>query len=414
MKKEREILEKYLLNVCEKIALRSDCTNIIVDYLSIQYDIPTGISTDMIARGKLAEQTEYLLFCLADGIQKHTDEKDILEKFFTEVEIENFSKMKLPKNTIKFPIIIPCIQVADDQWIGAADTDFFMDLRKAQMINYNINAQRALRKVMTRNGEYYQIEQNEKTIAGIRKSLKKEEYIPTAITLNIPPYEFDYYYDNERRELVINSLKYFDISDGYHRYVSMCREKDSDPNVNYIWELRIVRFSEDKAKYFVYQESHKTEMTKIDAKAMYSYGLANRVAENLNKDTSFALFGEINNTGGLISRSEFIKVLDYFYCQDTKGKNENQLCFEIMQEIKNKFNVLVNTDISYGAKKYIYPEILIVLYVFSRVNEIDKLDKYIFNMISNIGRINKTRLQPGRKIGKLLIDDLDKLFEEVK
>ena len=413
MKKDREILEKYLLNICEKIALRPDY-RVIVDYMSLKYDIPTGTSTDMIARGKLAEQTEYLLFCLADGIQMHTNEKDILEKFFTEVEIENFSKMKLPKNTIKFPIVIPCIQVADDQWIGAADTDFFMDLRREQMINYNINAQRALRRVMTRNGEYYQIEQNEKTIAGIRKSLKKEEYIPTAITLNIPPHEFDYYYDNERRELVINSLQYFDISDGYHRYVSMCREKDSDPNVNYIWELRIVKFSEDKAKYFVYQESQKTEMTKIDAKSMYSYGLANRVAQDLNKDTSFALFGEINITGGLISRPEFIKVLDYFYCQDIKGKNENQLYFEIMQEIRNKFNALVNADMSYGTRKYSYAEILVVLYVFSRVNEVDKLNKYISNMIANIGGINKTKLQPGRSIGKVLIDDLDKLFEEVK
>ena len=155
-------------------------------------------------------------------------------------------------------------------------------------------------------------------------------------------------------------------------------------------------------------------MKKIDAKAMYSYGLANRVAQDLNKDTSFALFGEINITGGLISRPEFIKVLDYFYCQNIKGKNENQLYFEIRQEIKNKFNALINADISYGTKKYSYAEILVVLYVFSRMNEIEEIDKYISYMISKLEGINKTRLQPGRKIGKLLIDDLDKLFEEVK
>lgn len=414
MKREREELEKYLLQECEKIALNSEKTSKVVDYMYKKYEIPTGTATDMIARAKLTEQTEYVLFCLLDGIMQIVKDKSVLGNFFTEIEIENFSKMKLPKNEIKFPLVIPCIQVADDQWIGAADTNFFMDLRRAQMINYNINAQRALTRVVTRNGEQWKITQNEKTITGIIKSLDKEEYIPTAITLNIPPNEFDFYYDRERHALIINSLKYFDISDGYHRYVSMCRKKDANPDVNYPWELRIVKFSEDKAKYFVYQESQKTEMKKIDEKAMYSYGVANRVAQDLNKDTSFRLFGEINSTGGKLSRSEFIKVLDYFFCQNSTGKNENQLYFEVMQDIKNKFNSLIMSDINYGTKKYSYVDMLITLYVFSRVDDINELDKYISCITAKIARVNKAKLQPAKKLGKTLTNDLDKLFEEVK
>jgi len=414
MKKDREVLEKYLLHECEKIALNAKKTSEVVDYMYEKYEIPTGTATDMIARAKLAEQTEYVLFCLLDGIIQITNDKNVLESFFTEIEIENFSKMKLPKDEIKFPLVIPCIQVADDQWIGATDTNFFMDLRRAQMINYNINAQRALTRVMTRNGEQWKITQNEKTITGIRKSLQKEEYIPTAITLNIPPEEFDFYYDKEQRALVIGSLKYFDISDGYHRYVSMCREKDMNPDVNYPWELRIVKFSEDKAKYFVYQESQKTEMKKIDEKAMYSYGVANRVAQDLNKDTSFRLFGEINNTGGKLSRSEFIKVLDYFFCQGSEGTNENQLYFEVMQKVKNKFNSLIMSNIDYGMKKYSYVDMLITLYVFSRIDDANKFEKYISGITTRIDRINKAKLQPAKKLGKTLTNDLDKLFEEVQ
>ena len=187
-----------------------------------------------------------------------------------------------------------------------------------------------------------------------------------------------------------------------------------NPDVNYPWELRIVKFSEDKAKYFVYQESQKTEMKKIDEKAMYSYGVANRIAQDLNKEPSFRLFGEINSTGGKLSRSEFIKVLDYFFCQTSAGINENQLYFEVMQEVKNKFNALISSNLNYGMKKYSYVDMLVTLYVFSRVDDTTKLDQYISGITAKIDKINRTKLQPAKKLGKTLTNDLDKLFEEVQ
>ena len=202
MKKTRQELEQYLTKRCNRISLKQDRINEIVNMLMEEYDIPASVTTDMISRGKLAGQDISILFCLlkAIGIQDKT--KDIVDEFFMPIEVQTYSNTKFEKQKIKFPIIIPCIQVASDQWIGATDTKFFMDLRRAQMINYNENAQRVLTKVTKANGEEsYKITIVEETVAGICERLDRNEYIPTPITLNIPQEDDDanFYYDEERK-----------------------------------------------------------------------------------------------------------------------------------------------------------------------------------------------------------------------
>lgn len=412
---KRAELEKYLSEQCENIALHSEKREKVCEILLEKYSIPTGLTMDMICREKIMEQDDDILFCLLDGIGNLIKKEDILSAFFTPIEIEMYSKKQFKQEKIKFPLIIPCFQVADDQWIGAADTNFFMKLRAAQLINYNENTQRALTKIVTAHGIQYKITTKKATVSKIRASLHAEEYIPTAITLNIPIEETDFDYDEERHALVINSLKYFDIADGYHRYVSMCLERIQYPSFNYPWELRITNFPEDKAKYFTYQEAQKTEMTVNEKNSRNSYALANRIATDLNKDTTFELFKEINDIGGKISYTEFIKVVDYFYCQDSKkGENDNQIKRTVQMEIKNKINYLVSVDDSYATKKYTYVDILVMIYVFQRVDKMEMLDKYIKSISENIHqKIDKRKLQPAKKISKPLINDLDNLFEEV-
>lgn len=414
MKKDRRELETYLLKQCERIATRPEQYEKIRKELFEKYDIPTGKTMDMIARGKLSEQTEHILFCLLSGMEEFVDEKNVVEKFFTSVEVTKYSKTKMPKNKMRFPIVIKCNQVTDDQWIGVTDTNFFMALREMQLINYNENAQRTLTKIITSNGEYYKITIDEKTVQGIRACLQRGEYIPTPITLNIPlEVNSDFYYDEEQGALIINSLPYFDISDGYHRYVAMSREKDVNPNFNCNWELRIVNFSEDKARYFIYQEDLKTKMKKINSRALNSYSQANRVTSMLNQDPSFGLFGQINSTDGKINNAEFSKIVDAFYFKNKEYADENESVKNVKNELRNKINYLLEISDKYN-KKYTYVELIILLYVLSREEDLNRLDTYISGMISNVNKINQTKLQPARAITKSLTKVLDQLFEEVR
>ena len=70
MKTNREELEQYLLSRCEIVALDANLCQEVIGYMNEKYDVPTGMSMDMVARGKFAEQTEQVLFYLLDGLLK--------------------------------------------------------------------------------------------------------------------------------------------------------------------------------------------------------------------------------------------------------------------------------------------------------------------------------------------------------
>jgi len=147
MLKSKSDLVDFLRRRCEKIVFNNEICTKIREYLLEQYNIPVGTTMDMIARSMLDEQTEFVLFCLTDGIDNvfgHNYKVD----YFTDIEINQYSKEKINTDKLQFPIKIKCIQVKDDQWIGATDSNFIMELRKAQMIRYNVNAQRVMKRII--------------------------------------------------------------------------------------------------------------------------------------------------------------------------------------------------------------------------------------------------------------------------
>ena len=414
MRKDRMELEQYLLKECERVALESKMCQELSGFLNEKYEIPTGLAMDMIVRGKYGEQTEQILFCLFDGLIKFKISSSKLDDYFTEIEIKNYSSYKFKKSKIKFPIQIKCLQVAEDQWIGKVDTDFFMQLRAAQLINYNENAQRTLTKVNTKNGEYYKITLNESAIKSIRSCYQEGSYIPTPITLNISEEsDANFYYDEESCTLVINSLPYFDISDGYHRYVAMCRERDINPSFNVPWELRIINFSDSKTRQFIFQEDQKTKMKKADSKTMNQRSPVNRAVDRLNEDSSFCLFGEINQTGGKLPKTEFTAALEDLYFETINTKdNVNLVIKNIVQDIRSKFNYLTEDNDEYLLKKYTYKDIVILLYVFYNTEDISKLDSIITYISNNIEVIDERKFVVSKGVSKSLKNDLKKLYEE--
>lgn len=416
MKKTRQELEQYLTRRCNRISLKQDKINDIVNMLMEEYDIPASVTTDMISRGKLSGQDISVLFCLLKAIGVQDKTKNIIDEFFMPIEIQTYSNTKFEKQKIKFPIIIPCIQVAADQWIGATDTKFFMDLRRAQMINYNENAQRVLTKVTKANGEEsYKITIVEETVSGICDRLDRNEYIPTPITLNIPQEDDDanFYYDEERKALVIRSLAAFDISDGYHRYVAMGRKSDENKDFNYPWELRIINFTEAKARHFVFQEDQKTKMTKLNSDSMDSYNAGNIVATRLNDDMNFDFYHQINNTDGKINFAQFAQIINGLYFISDK-KADNSEIRKVQNELKTKLTLLVERNESFLENKFDYKTLLATMYVLCNVPDEDSWDEIISHMIVGINKVDSRKLHMSKGITKPLLNDLAELLEEVR
>lgn len=421
MKVDRVELENYLLTKCEKVAMNNEKCENIREYLLEKYAIPYGITMDMIARGKLSEQNDHILFCLLDGLLQVLEDKEeirnnILEKFYSSVEVKTYSTTKKPNERIKFPLVIKCHQVTEDQWIGVTDTEWFMKLRECQLINYNEETQRTLTHKIKNGNDFYSVTVKRPTVEGIRKRLRNGEYIPTPITLNIPidDESVDFYYDSGDNTLVINKLRWFDICDGYHRYVAMREEKDENPEFNYNWELRIINFTEERAKYFVYQEAQRAKLSKADANTMDIFAISNRIADGLNRDSAFNLFGEINNSGGNIPLSAFIKALNYFYANNKEYKNENIFRLNVIKDLREKFNYLTNTNDKYLTQKYSFLDIIIIFYIFTKDIELNKMSDYIQEMEKRATEIDKRKVRLSRNITKNLISDLDKIFAEVQ
>lgn len=387
MIKTKEELANKIKPLCEKVLFDKEKSNNILQEMQTSFNIPTGMTMDLLTgRINLEDANEFILFALCSCLDKEL-EKNNTNKYFTSIEIEGYSKSKYQEETIKFPIEIKCIPVAADQWIGSIDVDFIMKLRKAQLINYNANAQRTLQKVVKGERSYYKITLNKDAINKISESMNNGNYIPNTITLNMPE-TTDFSYDDSKCILSIKSLDHFDISDGYHRYIAMGQLKDKNPDFNYPMELRIVMFSEDKVKQFIYQEDQKTKMKKIDSDSMNMNAPENLVVERLNRDVIFNFKNKIARNNGSINYGELATIIKYFYFKGQTVDKSVKRIIEVENEVRDKFNKLTEVNIDLLDKNYIFTELMIIFYTFDNITTTEYNPERTIKLLDKVNELD--------------------------
>lgn len=387
MIKTKEELANKIRPLCERVLFDKEKSNNTLQEMQTCFNIPTGMTMDLLTgRENLEDANEFILFALCNCLDKELEKKNT-NKYFTPIEIEGYSKSKYQEETIKFPIEIKCVPVAADQWIGSIDVDFIMKLRKAQLINYNANAQRTLQRVVKGERSYYKITLNKDAINKIIESMDNGNYIPNTITLNMPE-TADFSYDDSKSILSIKSLDHFDISDGYHRYIAMGQLKDKNPDFNYPMELRIVMFSEDKVKQFIYQEDQKTKMRKIDSDSMNMNAPENLVVERLNRDVMFNLKNKIARNNGSINYGELAGIIRYFYFKGQNVDKSVRRIIEVENEIKDKFNKFTEIYSNYLDKDYNFTELMIIFYTFDNVTVNDYNPEHSFVLLNKINELD--------------------------
>jgi hypothetical protein len=416
MIKDRQELEGYLEKEIIKITTDNDICKEIFSYVNSTYEIPKSMVSDYIAmRTSLAEASEFILFCLLDGIEKITKKKkSTIDAFFTMQETKTYriSKYKDPK--LKFPLRFKVIQINDDQWTGKIDIKTLMKMREAQIINYNINAQRTLQKIVKGEKEIYKISINPASVNAIKKLFENNIYIPTPFTLNIPvDTDYDFYYDEDNCELVIKSLDHFDLTDGYHRYIAGCNLSDIDKTFNYTMELRIVNFTEDKAKQFIYQEDQKTKMRKVDSESMNMNKAANIVVNRLNESPQCNLQGSISRNKGIINFGYLADLVNYFYFKGGIKKNEKAVILTAVKELTNNFNKLTEYNSVYLEKPYSYKQICAIMYVFDyfRDKEEDFCD-IIDEIVARAEKLNSKKFY-NKTPKKAIMNEIESIIEQI-
>lgn len=396
MLKDKEKLENFLNQKTENIVFDTKLCEEIRNYMLEKYNIPTGATMDMIAqRVSLKEKNEFILFCLLDGID-YVKKQNYKNEYYTDIEIEQYTHTKLETDKIKFPLKIKCDQVSSDQWIGAIDTKFFMDLRKNQLIRYNANAQRVMKRIIKGENILFKLIPNKAAIKAIRSLIHNNIYIPTTITLNIPyNSDVDFYFDNEKRILVINNIQHFDISDGYHRYLAICEEGDTYQEFNYPMEIRITNFGDEKVRQFIFQEDQKTKMSKTNSKSMDMNRSSNAVVDRLNESTTFNLKGQIGRNDGTVNYASLSDLIEYFYFKEKKVYTNIDI-MNVVNDVKQKLNALTEYKTDYMNMILGLKELTLIFYVFDIESDINKACKIIDDLISS-GVHNKINMKPVSK-----------------
>ena len=307
----------------------------ISDELVIKYGLSYSEATDFLSqRVHISTASDFELFAVMSILND-----GLIKDYFTPIEIKKYSNYKVEESKITFPIEFNVIQVAEDQWLGSITAKQLMLFRDTQFINYNENTQRTMTRVNHGVFENYKITLNRKAVEGIKKSFTRNAYIPNTITLNLPDdAEFDY--DEDENKLIITNISHFDILDGYHRYIAISELTNNDANFDYTMELRLVSFSEEKAKQFIWQEDQKTKMSKADSATFNQYKASNIIAQRLNSGT---LRGIVNSNGGIIDTAVLTNIFDYTYL---KGKQDLTRSEEISlaKKIGKDFEKLEESD----------------------------------------------------------------------
>ena len=363
---KREDLIVIMRKQFDRIALDKERRHDIALWIQKKYDMGMDYTMDLISdRLSLYQIGDNELFYLANGLEEFGRVVKV-ENYFDKKEIEKYSATKYEIAGIQYPITINCVEVhKDKQWIGAIDSDFFMELRRVNKIRYNKDKQRTRKTVIKGENVIFKTDINEKSINQIAKLMEKGEYIPDDITLDIPDDSADdFHYDEDRGMLIINNIDHFDITDGYHRYLAMCKCKDKNPDFSYPMEIRITHFSLQRSQQFIYQKDQKNKMKVTNCNSMDTNRASNDVVNRLNeRGNGFALAGQIQRGGGTVDFAALSDIIEYYWFKGTKKEFNNKDIADVYQEVKAILNGLVDECPEYYETYLNFRRLIVIFYL---------------------------------------------------
>lgn len=378
-----------------------------------KYNMSIGQASDYLNGNKKLKDDDdnfvgYVLASVIDSARPKDDlTKPLVKEFFTPLEISYFRGATFEDNVIK-RLDLPMIQVATDQWIGAVSFKQLMKIEDSRLMCYNENTQRVPRARTKGNGAVvYEPYVNMRSVKDIMTAFKRGDYIPNTITFNIRD-GVEWHYEDGR--IIIENFPektpVFDIIDGYHRYRAMRQIYISDPNFDYSMELRIVRFSVEKARQFIYQESLRNKMRTVDQASFNQNSVENQIIDELNETMPFR--NMFSASDPKIDRSVMAAAIRNVYFRRAESRTRTKK-IEVKKELVAKGKML--EDVHPEVFEARWANSLIVAFVVSGWNDdeekfgrfVTAFDNYIIN--NNLVERKSTIENDIRKIIRLSLYD---------
>lgn len=419
---ERDKLNDHILKKIKQVAPDQDTCKKIYDKCFDLFNVPKGITSDYLAlRTPIESANNIFAYALLKSIEEVTGKKSTIPTYFTQQEIEEYDAVKFEKPTLKFPLVFKMIQVTEDQWIGKITYKELALFRNAQLINYNPATQRPLTSLKLNDTTMYVPSINPTSLKEIKHEMEQNTYIPTAITLNIPEdAAISFGYDEKKNIFVIDQipqkengefLYHLDIVDGYHRFLAGCTLNATLNEFDYPMEFRIVNFSQEKARRFIFQEDKQTKMKPVEAASYDPSSAANRVVAKLNERGNIA--GMIGTKDSLIYDSDLAEVIKFFFFKKRNYKSEEEriLIIQTANELRKKFDILTEYDVKYLTQKYSMKALLTIMTAFVSFGDEPKLPEIIDKAIPCV-EAYKDRKLTNVKPSKPVIELIESIIKE--
>ena len=397
--------------IAEEIVLNEKESKAVVKYCAETYNMPKAVISDLLnGRYNYESENAETIFMMLSAI-KETGAKDInLPSFFSDMEIDMFSGKQYAELPISFPLVIPCIEVDPGrQWIGKIDARTLLGLYNLYKIKYNVKKQRVGRMVSKDGIIQFGITVIERSVNQIADLMRKGEYIPDDITLDIPeetdPSLFEYKKDENQSVMIFHEGIQFDITDGYHRFLAMKKCYEKDRSFNYTMELRITKFLEQRSRQFIYQKDQKNKMTKSQSKSMNTMRYSNEIVDRLNEaGTGSYLSGLISRSGGRCDYSALSDVIEYFWCKG-KDKISPTEIIGIKKEAQGILNGFLDEYTEYFDESH-YLDFRRLVILFWLVKEKNKSVKEAGQMLQNAINNNELSKITTKVLRKSFFDNL--------
>lgn len=325
MLKSKELLDKLQIEF-SKVQSNRKIKSELEIYLKKTYNFQAIDYMQYIIGAKEIETLEeHKAYWLIDGLNHIANtEKIDCEKYFSKLEIRKYAAMRFSFQGVeKYPFIIEnVLEVEADQWITVVDVNVLKDLYDKQMIIYNPNTQRELRKVRKNGEEYYTINVNNKSVKEIKNLLLANEFIPNDLSFNLSIDNPDVEFDVQGDKIIITGGQ-FDIIDGYHRFKAVMEAKQEHSDFNYKFVMKIMNYDETKACTFIAQEDKRNKISVLYSKSLDSTHPANMIIDRINSSPNSLLKGLIGKEGtNIIDRASLFALVDYFYDVKKMGRSE--------------------------------------------------------------------------------------------
>lgn len=287
-----------------------------------------------------------LLYLFTRALFKSTKENMINpEKFFTEIEEEEFSKVVVKKESdIKidgeFIVFDNVLQLRDDQWVLKLSYKQISDLFNEGKIRYNPETQRNLKTKKVDGNIISKININRNSVNEIRKLILKDLFVSNTITLNVlKTGEEGIVYDGKNKTMKISGD--LDVIDGFHRSLAILEATRINSNLEGNMIVSLVNFDTSKAQAYIVQEDKKNKISKEHIKYLSQENLENQIVKNLNENVNSELRGLIatdimlvRNNKSLVMFSTLSEAIKSEF--DIKNQRDVRMISEFLIEFFNE------------------------------------------------------------------------------